>query len=124
MRTFIGCIMVVVLAIAEGAGADDKKDEKIDAKKLIGKWEPKDAKKDAKIVMEFTKDGKMIVTAEKDFKVEGSYKLEGNKLRIQMKVGENELNDTVTLTKLTDSVMEGESEGKKTKETFKRVKEK
>ena len=112
--------MVVMFAFAAGA-ADDKKDEKIDGKKLIGKWEPKDPKAE-KIVLEFTRDGKLNAFADKDFKIEGSYKLDGNKLTILLKAGENEIKDTVTISKLTDDELIGESETKKTKETFKRVK--
>ena len=118
MRILSGCVLAIVVAFA---GADDKKDDKIDAKKLVGKWEPK---KDAKFTIEFTKDGKLIVIADKDFKIEGTYKLDGNKLEILMKAGENEVKDTILISKLTDDEMEGESQGKKTKDTFKRIKEK
>lgn len=115
MRTLFGCTMML-LAFAASA-ADDKKDEKIDGKKLIGKWEPKDRK----LILEFTKDGKLNVTSD-EFKIDGSFRLEGNKLTILLKSGENEIKDTVTISKLTDDEMIGESETKKTKETFKRVK--
>ena len=55
------------------------------------------------------------------FKIEGSYKLDGNKLTIQMKIGENESNNASTIAKLTDDVLEVEGEGKKSKETVNRV---
>ena len=121
MRMLFGFAMTAVLMFAAGSAADDK----IDAKKLVGKWEPKDAKKEIKMVMEFTKDGKLNVTADadgKDFTIMGTWKLDGNKLTLQLKAGENEIKDTVTLSKLTDDEMVGESDTKKQKESFKRVK--
>ena len=59
MRTLLGT--AVVLALACGVAADDKKD-KFDAKKLVGKWEPKDPKKGEEMVMELTADGFEIET--------------------------------------------------------------
>ena len=120
MRMMIGCAMATVLVLAAASGADDK----FDAKKLIGKWEPKD-RKELKMVLEFAADGKLKATADadgKDFTITGTWKLEGNKLSLLLKAGENEVKDTVTITKLTDDEMIGESETKKSKETFKRVK--
>ena len=125
MRTLLGLAMVVGLAAAGGAGADDK--DKIDAKKLIGKWEPKEEKKGSKMVIEYTKDGKVVLTADaegKEFKVEGTYKLTGNKLELALKIGEMEVKDTVTITKLTDDEMEGESGKGGKKESFKKLKAK
>lgn len=116
MRMLIGCTMIAMLAFA-GSAADDK----IDAKKLVGKWEPKDEKKDFKMVLEFAPDGKLTVTADTDI-VTGTWKLDGKKLSLLLKSGENEIKDTVTITKLTDDELIGESETKKSKETFKRVK--
>jgi len=122
MRTMIGCA-AVLFALAAGAAADDT----IDAGKLLGKWEPKGAKKDAKIVLEFAKGGKLVVTSpgpERESRLEGTYKLDGNKLTLHLKVGDQEVKDTVTVTKLTDDEMEGESDGKKGKQSFTRVKPK
>lgn len=125
MRTMIGCA-AVLFALAAGA-AGTAADDKIDTKKLLGKWEPKDAKKDVKIVLEFAKDGKLVVTSpgpEKESRLEGTYKLDGNKLTLHLKVGDQEVKDTVTITRLTDDEMEGESDGKKGKQAFTRVKPK
>src|SRR5688572_20814871 len=108
MRALLGCGLAVVLAVVAGATADAQDDKKIDAKKLVGKWEPKEGKKDAKVTIEFTKDGKMNVAAEgggKEFKIEGTYKLDGNKLAMTMKFGDQEMKETVTITKLTDTEM-------------------
>lgn len=121
MRTLIGIGLILVLACGATAA-----DDKIDAKKLIGKWEPKNAKKGESMVMEFTKDGKLIVTGDKgdkEIKIEGTYKLNGDKLSFKMKFGEVDVEETVTITKLTDEEMEGKDKDGKT-ESFKKVKAK
>jgi uncharacterized protein (TIGR03066 family) len=104
MRTILGC--VVVLALTAGLSAEDKKVDAIDAKKLVGKWEPKEKKEDIKMTIEFTKDGKMMVTITekgKDTKLDGTYKVEGNKLMTTVKVGDMERTRTRTVSKLTDT---------------------
>lgn len=116
MRTLLG--FAVILALACGATAAD---EKIDGAKLVGKWEPVQPKKGEVMVMEFTKDGKITITGEKDLKIEGTYKLDGNKLALNVKFMDVEIKEVVTLTKLTDTEMEGkDKEGKA--ESFKKVK--
>jgi uncharacterized protein (TIGR03066 family) len=121
MRTLLGVAVVLVLACGATAA-----DEKIDGKKLIGKWEPKTPKKGENMTMEFTKDGKLIIVGElngKEMKIEGTYKIDGDKLSFKLKFGDLDIEETVTLTKLTDEEMEGkDKEGKA--ESFKRVKPK
>lgn len=105
MRTILGCTLLVVLAVSgSGTGAD----EKIDGKKLVGKWQPKEQKADdtTKIVLEFTKDGKLDLSL--DFngmrsKLNYSYKLDGNKLTTVGEKDGKEDKDTSTITKLTDT---------------------
>ncbi len=122
MRALIGAI--VVLGFAGFATADDKKDEKIDAKKLIGKWAPVDDK--APVTIEFTDKGKMTLSIDlggKAEKIEGTYKLDGDKLEMVMSFGGKEMKETVTISKLTDDEMVGkDSKGKE--EKFKRIKAK
>lgn len=116
--------LVAVLAFAGFAGAAD---EKIDAKKLIGKWEPAKPEKDApKMVLEIADKGKFTlhVTIEgKTEKIEGTYKLEGNKLDIEMSFNGKTEKETVTILKLTDTEMVSK-DGKGKEETMTRVKEK
>jgi uncharacterized protein (TIGR03066 family) len=120
MRAFIGAVAVLAL-VGASAGAD----EKIDAKKLIGKWEPAEAK-GAKVVIEFADKGKLTVTIEaagETQKIEGTYKLDGDKLELAMTFMGEEKKETVTVTKLTDEEMVGkDSKGKE--EKFKRLKAK
>ena len=115
--------MMMALALTGITPGDDKDKDKIDGKKLIGKWVSKEETKgDVKRGIEFTKDGKMKIFAGADTIFEGTYNLAGNKLTLQVKAGENEIKKTVTVIKLTDEEFEGEGdEGKK---TFKRIKDK
>ena len=121
MRTLLG--LGLVLALTCGATAAD---EKIDAKKIVGKWEPKEPKKGEAMVMEFTKDGKLTVTGDmggKDVKIDGTYMLDGDKLTFALKFMEVEIKETVTITKLTDDEMEGKDKDGAA-QAFKKVKPK
>ena len=124
MKAMLGCALAVGLVAA--AAADDKKDLPIDGKKLVGKWEPKEAKKEVTMVLEFTKDQKTLLTVTakgRTEKAEGTYKLDGNKLKIKIKLGEREVDQELAVLRLTDQELETEdSKGKK--ETLTRVRAK
>jgi uncharacterized protein (TIGR03066 family) len=125
MRAVLGCTLTLVFCC--GLSAADKKDETIDAKKLVGKWEPKEKPKGVSVVVEFTKDGKMTLnsTADDGTKLvdESTYKVEGNKLIMTMKVKDKEETRTTTITKLTDTELVGKDE-KGREQTLVRVKDK
>lgn len=122
MRTLIG--VVAVAAMCGLVMADDKKEEKFDAAKLLGKWEPKEPKKGEEFVLEFAKDGKLTVKGTLDGKpqaLEGVYKLVGDKLSFEVRAPGEVIKETIALTKLTDDELEGkDKEGKV--EALKRVK--
>ncbi|MCE9563267.1 MAG: TIGR03066 family protein [Planctomycetes bacterium] len=126
MRAFVAAI--VVLAFAGFATTEDKKDEKIDVKKLIGKWERVEppADKAFKIVLEFADKGKvtMTMTIDKDSeKSDGTYKLDGNKLELMSTDVGKEKKETLTIVKFTDDVLvTKDSRGKE--DTFNRIKPK
>jgi len=125
MRAILGCGLAVVLVLAATAGAEDKKGEKIDGKKLVGKWAPKGLPEGVKVLVEFTADGKASMSSEfgdKKDKTEGTYKLDGNKLTLTKKVGDKDEAKMMTVTKLTDEemVMKNDKEAKET--TLVRVK--
>ncbi len=104
MRAILGCGLAAMLVFTAGLSADDKKEEKLDAKKLVGKWEPAE-KKEAGIVIEFVKGGKVAITAKAngmDIKVDGTWKLNGNKLDLALAFGGKEKSETLTVLKLTD----------------------
>src|SRR5690606_15904083 len=120
MRAVLGC---AVLALA--CGVVTARQAKLDAKLLLGRWEPvpeKEAKdpkdpKDKKdkppagpaMVIEFTADpkadpgeppaGRMSMTvtdAGKEYRADGTFKLAGDKLEVYLKLGEREVKETLT----------------------------
>ncbi len=123
MRIILGLALLAAMGLVSVATADDAK---IDGKKLVGKWAPKDNKKEAGLIIEFAKDGKMILSidlAGQSEKIEGTYKLEGNKLSVGLKFGGKEKLETMTITKLTDDELET-IDSKMSKELLLRVKTK
>lgn len=112
-------LLMVALVVSASASADDK-DKKIDAAKLVGKWEVTKATQPIPpgSVIEFTKDGKVILSGKtpdgQDFKLEGKYKLDGDKLNTKIDVMGQESEDTDTVKKLTDDEMELENGESKT----------
>jgi uncharacterized protein (TIGR03066 family) len=117
----VGMAVVVLVAAAGGTAAGQ--DEKIDAKLLVGKWTPKDEAKKGDFVVEFTKDGKVLLNAAgKDFKAEGTYKLDGNKLSLKMKFGDEEKSQVRTVHSLTRTELVSSDE-KDRKDTLVRVRD-
>jgi uncharacterized protein (TIGR03066 family) len=90
--------------------ADDKK---IDATKLVGKWEltkstDENAPKGA--IVEFTKDNKVSITIDfngKSIELNGTYKVDGDKLTVKITPpgGGKEDEDTDTIKSLTDDMI-------------------
>src|SRR5260370_4856982 len=96
-----------VLLLVPGlcSAADDN------ATKIVGKWEITKCEEKALVgaSVEFTKDGKIIVQAKIDDKqttLEGTYKVEKDKLTTKMKVEDEVKEDSDTITKLTDDALE------------------
>ena len=123
MRMLIGAVAILSLAgFVEAAGQKekDKDKDKVDLKKLMGKWEPKDGK----IVIEFADKGKLLMTLDldgKSEKLEGTYKLDGNKLDVVISFLGKEQKEMLTVKKLTDTeLVTTDSKGKD--ETLKRKK--
>jgi uncharacterized protein (TIGR03066 family) len=117
MRTQLGIGLLVVMSAATAA------DDKIDAKKLIGKWELAEAK-ETKGTLEFKKDNKFSVSFDlkgKEIKLDGTYKLDGSKLTITTKVMDMETTKSATVKKLTDEELTIEDEKGQSK-TLKRAK--
>jgi uncharacterized protein (TIGR03066 family) len=106
MKRVLAAVAFAVVFIA-GASADDKK---IDPAKLVGKWEltksesgnaPKGA------IIEFKKDNKLSITVDfngKSLTLDGTYKVDGDKLTVTIKPpdGGKEDSDTDTIKSLTD----------------------
>ncbi len=125
MRAMLGCT-VVVLTLGFSLSADDKKEGKIDTAKLVGKWEDKNTGKGEKVILELTKDNKIHLTRnldKKDMTFNGTYKIEGNKITMDLDVGGKSYVTVSTIDKLTDEelVIDGDMQSSK---SFKRVKDK
>jgi uncharacterized protein (TIGR03066 family) len=123
MRAIL-CGTLAMLVFGLTLSADDKKDEKIDPKKLIGKWSPKGKKDD--VAIEFLKDGKMTLdsTLKEKIKADGTYKLDGAKLTVTFKVMDMERVRVLIITKLTDTELVTTDEEGKKEETLVRIKDK
>lgn len=120
MRTLLGCALAV--ALVPTAAADDETRDLPDGKRLVGRWQPVEARKGVATSVEFTKDGKLTVTVEpergKSVGLTGTYKLDGTKLKIKWdgKTADAEL----AVVRLSDEILETEdSKGKR--ETMARV---
>jgi uncharacterized protein (TIGR03066 family) len=104
-RLFAVALGVLVFGLA--AGADDKDDN---AKKIVGTWEVTKSGSDlpAGSTVEFTKDGKLnVVIKDNDtVKLDGTYKVEKDKLTVKLKAGDQTIEETVTIQKLTDKELE------------------
>jgi uncharacterized protein (TIGR03066 family) len=100
----------LLLGVAVAGRAEDKKEGKTNKEKIVGAWvlekpaAPQGLPPGA--VLEFTKDGKLKFSATvngKDVKGEGTYSVDGDKLKTVMKdESGQEHSDTDTITKLTD----------------------
>ena len=99
----------VVCLVATLAGADEKKGDY--AKLIVGKWECTKADEGTLptgTMIEFTKDGKLILSGkmgDQEFKMEGTYKLEGDKFDFTLKMGDQEHSDQITIKKLNDTTL-------------------
>jgi uncharacterized protein (TIGR03066 family) len=100
---------VICLGIAGTAAAQVTKDAKDDNKsKIVGVWiVVKGEGVPAGTPMEFTKDGKLVLKFEingKEIKMEGTYKVDGDKVTVSMKTPDGKEDvETDTIKELTDS---------------------
>ncbi|HEX4607518.1 MAG TPA: TIGR03066 family protein [Urbifossiella sp.] len=116
MRVFLAGLAATALVVAVG-GVAVGRDEKVDGKLLVGKWTPAEEGKRDKLFLEFTKDGKLSMTADaggKDFKIDGTYKLDGNKLAVTLDVFGKEQKQVMTVNTLTKTeLVTTDEKGKK-----------
>jgi len=118
-RLFAGLAVLCVLAV--GARADEKKAD--NAKLIVGKWEVTKADPDTLpvgAVIEFTKDGvfkALSKDTDKDPLLEGKYKVEGDKFDLDIKSGDQSFKLSITITKLTDEIMNTKNDEGKVVET-------
>ncbi len=105
-------LSIVMVAFAGNVKAEEKA-----AKNIVGVWTLTKAGGNLPegSTVEFTKDGKLVVVvkADKEIKLEGTYKLEKDKLSVKIKVGDETKEETMTVKKLTDTTLETEDKDKK-----------
>jgi len=116
-----GMLSVVMVAFASTAKAQDD-----NAKKIIGVWVVDKASGDlpAGSTVEFTKEGKLIAVIKadsKEIKFDGTYKVEKDKINVELKIESETIKETVTIKKLTDDALELEDKDKKV-DVFKKKK--
>jgi uncharacterized protein (TIGR03066 family) len=122
MRTLCAAVLGVVMVVSAGAArADDD-----NAKKIVGIWEVTKSGGDLPVgtTLEFTKDLKLSAVIKmdgSDLKLEGSYKVEKDKLTVKVKIGDQMVEEVATLKKLTDDALEIEDKDKKV-DVFKKKK--
>lgn len=123
MKTLSAAVLgVVVLGLASTAnGAQDDF-----AKKIVGSWTIDKSSGDLPpgTTIEFTKDGKLAASLKvenQELKIDGTYKIEKDKITVKLKVGDQTVEETATITKLTDEVLEIKDKDNKV-DIFKRKK--
>lgn len=117
MKALMAFGLAVLLGTACAAADDDF------AKKIVGPWVvDKSEELPPGATVDFQKDGKVVISAkdkDKDVRHEGTYKVEKDKLTTKFNFNGKVLEQTDTITKLTDEVLEVTDREKKTS-TFKK----
>lgn len=126
MKGILAVLAGVVVVVGTSNAAD-----KVDPAKLVGTWElaksdEENAPKGATI--EFTKDNKIIIAFDangKEIKLEGTYKVDGDKLTVKLSLpGGKDNEDTDTIKTLTDDKLVLVDKSNKTNEFARKKKEK
>lgn len=109
MKKMFSACVAMLLVVSVGAAQDKKDAKKVDGAKLVGKWEVSKAPENTVpkgTVIEFTKDGKLKLTVDfngKKIEMEGTYKVDGEKLNTKMKdPSGTEHEDSDTIKTLSD----------------------
>ena len=119
--TLLAAVVIILTSSASLLHAEDKPKDLI-----VGKWEPEKVEKGAKAVIEFTKDGKVMIVASangKDFKVDGTYKFTDDKtMEVTIVFMDKKDTKKVKVIKVTKDELVTQDEGKKEEEKFKKAK--
>jgi len=101
-------ILLAAAGMTEATGGEKKKD-KTNAEKILGKWEVTKAEQvPAGSTIEFTKDGKfkaVLKAGDKDLAMDGTYKVEKDKLKTTLKLGDKEISDTDIIKTLNETML-------------------
>jgi uncharacterized protein (TIGR03066 family) len=113
MKTLSAVVLGVLTLGLTGAASADEKDY---PKDIVGTWEiTKSPDAPVGTVVEFTKDGKVLAVVKdegKEQKLEGTYKVDKDKLITKLKVGGETEENTDTIKKLTEDALEIENKNK------------
>jgi uncharacterized protein (TIGR03066 family) len=96
---------VMVLSLAAFGTSQDKADNKT---KIVGVWEVTKGDAPPGATLEFTKDGKLKMMAklkDQTLSMEGTYKIDGDKMSVTLKLGDKEKTEALTIKTLTDKVL-------------------
>jgi len=115
MRRFgLTLTALAILCLAEHGFVSGKEAAKSNATKIVGTWEvTKSQDAPPGSTVEFAKGGKMKVTITlegKTLTLEGTYKVEGDKIKSTLKQGETEHSETIKIKTLTDTRLVTEDE--------------
>jgi len=114
MKSIVAALAAAAVLVGVAAAQDKKDpkkdDKKVDAAKLLGRWELTRSTLDPRpksATVEFTKDNKVTVAVTagngKEDKYTGTYKVNGDKLTVKLTIpGETDQEDTDTIQTLTD----------------------
>lgn len=120
------CAAVLGVCVVAFAGTAQAQDD--NAKKLVGVWvleKTESGGLPAGTTVEFTKDNKLKIVAkenDKELKLDGTYKIAKDKLTVELKFGDMDIKEELTIKKVTDDALELEKDKKV--DTFKKKKEK
>jgi uncharacterized protein (TIGR03066 family) len=122
MRALSAAVLGVVLVL----GASSARAQDDNAKKIVGVWEVTKSAGDLPVgtTVEFTKDSKLVVVIKADsaeINLDGTYKIDKDKLTVKVKIDNKDVEEVATIKKLTDDALEIEDKDKKV-DVFKKKK--
>ena len=114
MKALCAAVLGVCVVVTAGAARPDDDN----AKKIVAVWEVTKSGSDIPVgtTIEFTKDGKVKIATKlegAEVKIDGTYKVEKDKLTVKLKFNEQTIEETATIKKLTDDALEIEDKDKK-----------
>lgn len=119
LRTLLMFALTLVAVTVASA-----RDEKIDAKLLLGKWSVENAPPGVKAVIEFKKDDTVQLEVDANGnlrKLEGTYKVEDDTLEITLNRNGQEKTQKVKILKLTEKEAKLKDNDKGEEQTLKKV---
>jgi uncharacterized protein (TIGR03066 family) len=120
----MSCLLIVALLLL--VPSSGLADDKIDAKLLVGKWQPEKLPDGVeKMTLEFHKGDKVTLDINAqggNQKLEGTYKVDGNNVNIKMTINGNETDQKRKVTKLTEDELVTKDEAADQERKYKRVK--